>query len=191
MFSGFPQKIAWNDTQLYWINTTQIYALMEPFTDEARHRYISKLYIFPITDLKNLANAQNDEDKAAVMNKMGIYRMYSAHDFQIANILYQLNPSFNFTYIKYASTVYFELYRQKEGGDTFYVKPIYNGQNFPINGCNNTVLTSYREDSELEAVDGLCELNLFLEKIQDVLITDEDNLKSLCNEDGMQSLKHK
>jgi len=68
---------------------------------------------------------------------MGLYKMYSAHDFQIANILYQLNPAFNFTYIKYASTVYFEIYRgkdsgQQQGSNSFYVKPIYNGQDFPI-----------------------------------------------------------
>ena len=55
---------------------------------------------------------------------MGKYRLYSAHDFQIANILYQLNPDFNMTYIKYASNIYFELY---EDSEKFYVRPLYNG----------------------------------------------------------------
>jgi len=96
---------------MLWINTTQIYALMNPLTEEARRRYISKLYMYPINDLIELSKAASSSAASDVLKSMGIYRMYSAHDFQIANILYQLNPAYNFTYVKYASQVYFELYR--------------------------------------------------------------------------------
>lgn len=89
---------------------------MEPLTDEARRRYISKLYMYPVNDLIELSKAMSNPEASEVLKSMGIYRMYSAHDFQIANILRQLNPSFNFTYIKYASQVYFELYREKNAG---------------------------------------------------------------------------
>lgn len=95
------------------INTTQIYALMNPLNGEARRRYISKLYMYELNDLVQLAKVAGEKggrvDEA--LDQMGLYRMYSAHDTQITNILYQLNPSFNFTYIKYASQVYFEVYR--------------------------------------------------------------------------------
>lgn len=67
----------------------------------------------------------------------------------------------------------------------FYVKPIYNGQNFPIKGCNETVLTSYRRDGEVEQVDGLCELSTFLNSLKDVLYTgDEESLRNMCYESG-------
>jgi len=155
---------------------------MDPFTDEARRRYISKLYMYPVNDLITLSKALSTIEASEVLKSMGIYRMYSAHDFQIANILYQLNPSFNFTYIKYASQVYFELYREKRAGEMFYVKPIYNGQNFPIKGCSETLLTSYRRDGEVEEVDGLCELSTFLTSLKDVLYTDEADLKEKCYE---------
>lgn len=102
---------------------------------EARHRYISKLYMYPMNDLVDLANAGVDSD--TVLKRMGHYKVYSGHDSQIANILYQFNPSYNFTYIKYASQIYFEVYREKleESNYNFYVRPVYNGQVFPIEGC--------------------------------------------------------
>lgn len=89
IFEGYSQKIAWNDTQLLYINTTQIWALMSPLTDEARHRYISKLYMHPINKLIELSIVLGGSgDVEQVLEEMGIYRLYSAHDFQIANILY-------------------------------------------------------------------------------------------------------
>ena len=55
-----------------------------------------------------------------------IYRVYSAHDTQIANILAAIDPSYNFTYIKYASNIYFELYHQFND-DEYTVRTVYNG----------------------------------------------------------------
>jgi len=61
-------------------------------------------------------------------------QFFSAHDFQVANLLMSLQPSFNETVINYASTVKFELYRK---GPTFYVKTIYNGREFIFEECAN------------------------------------------------------
>ena len=53
------------------------------------------------------------------------YKLYSAHDTQIANILRQLAPDYNFTYVKYASQIYMEAYSQPEGD--ILVRTLYNG----------------------------------------------------------------
>jgi len=67
-----------------------------------------------------------------------LFRIYSAHDTQIANVLAQLDPSFNFTYIKYASNIYFELYQEQTQSE-FVVKVSYNGNYLNLDGCKDGV----------------------------------------------------
>ena len=38
------------------------------------------------------------------------YHLYSGHDDQVANILTQILPKYNFTYIPYVSNIYFEFH---------------------------------------------------------------------------------
>ena len=79
MFEGIPQKIHWNKTQRFWINNTQVYGLVNPLTDEARKRYISKIYLSPMNDLITLSKQL--DDPADILSKMGLYKLYSGHDF--------------------------------------------------------------------------------------------------------------
>lgn len=88
------------------VNTTQLYALTLPFPDYARKLWISKIYEKPIREIQNLASGVKSKPQ---------YRLYSAHDTQVANIIEQLVPSYNFTYVKYASNIYMMAYASPEG----------------------------------------------------------------------------
>jgi len=125
-FEQIPQTVDWTPEQIALINTTQIYALLEPYTPKARKLFISKLLETPMRNLKTLATA---EDKGEELRKMGPYRLYSAHDTQIANVLQQIDPAFNFTYIKYASNIFFEVYDfpESKAGKDIFVRTVYNG----------------------------------------------------------------
>lgn len=65
-----------------------MFQLIDPPTDEARHLYISKLYLWPMNKLIELSKAMSNPEASQILKEMGIYRMYSSHDVQIANILY-------------------------------------------------------------------------------------------------------
>lgn len=54
------------------------------------------------------------------------YRIYSAHDFQIANFMIALKPDYELNKVPYASTIKFELYTDQKN---FYVATLYNGKN--------------------------------------------------------------
>ena len=162
---------------------------MRPLTDEARKRYISKLYLYPLNDLITLS--QSLDDPSAILEKMGYYKMYSGHDSQVANILKQFNPDFHFVYVPYASQLYFELYRGTSDKKMFYVKPTYNGQTLPIIGCNDPssapsqppLLAQNTFDGSIQEVEGYCELQTFIDSLSKVLyVGDEARLKELCYE---------
>ena len=146
------------------IKTTQIDGLLDPLTDEARKLMISKLFLVPINHI--IAISQS-EDPSSVIDSMERYRLYSAHDFQIANIIYHMNRNYNFTYVKYASNFYFELY--KDSQNAFFVRTMYNGDLYPIEGCpNNTIKMSYLG----KTLDGLCPIQDFVKAMNDILVTD-------------------
>lgn len=94
-------------------------------------------------------------------------------------------------YIKFASQIYFELYRDLIDGTKFYVKPLYEGDTIPIVGCNSKTLSFLSQrpllaqnkmDGSIEEIDGYCDLQTFLDTMEDLLyIGDEDRLKDLCN----------
>jgi hypothetical protein len=71
------------------------------------------------------------------------YRLYSAHDTQIGNILAVLVPEFSFEYVPYASSVFFELYQFKS--KDFSVRTLYGSEvlNFPE--CNSKEFCSVDE----------------------------------------------
>ena len=68
------------------------------------------------------------------------YRYYSAHDNNIANHLAAYAPSFNFTGIPFASSIYFELYNIF---GLWYVQASYNGQQITLGGCNDHELCQW------------------------------------------------
>lgn len=65
--------------------------------------------------------------------------LYSMHDFQIANLLRSLSPSYNFTYIEYAANIVIEVRQSREVNEQgiypVFVKAVYNGKALPIETC--------------------------------------------------------
>jgi hypothetical protein len=104
-FELLPTNYKWNATEIGMVNNTQIWALINPFTDEARKLMISKLFEKPLNEIRSLNSG----------SKVPPYRVYSAHDTQVSNILDQLAPSFNYTYIKYAAQITMEVHRDHHG----------------------------------------------------------------------------
>jgi len=62
------------------------------------------------------------------------YRLYSAHDSNIANWLYQLNPHKEWFGIPYAANIYFEVY--KDILNQHWVKALYNGEALELEACD-------------------------------------------------------
>ena len=126
-FEGIPQVIDWTPEQIEMINTTQIYYLLDPYTPKARKLFVSKLLesvMYEITDVVNSSKARNPS--------IPYYRLHSSHDTQVSNIMQQIDHAFNFTYIPYASGIYFEVYKH-EG--EFFVKTSFNGQPLTFGEC--------------------------------------------------------
>jgi len=73
-------------------------------TNLARKLWISHLMINTFKDMKAITAAGKRPDSVPQ------YRFYSAHDYQIANIVVQLDPEYSLSRIDYAATVFFELY---------------------------------------------------------------------------------
>ena len=51
IFEGIPQEIKWTDEQIGMINTTQMYGVLDPVTNELRKLWMSRLMEFPMTKL--------------------------------------------------------------------------------------------------------------------------------------------
>ena len=67
------------------INETQRYTLLLPYTDAARKLFVTKLLEKPIQEIKQLSGRiQYDQS----LDRIPKYRVYSAHDTQVANILH-------------------------------------------------------------------------------------------------------
>jgi hypothetical protein len=84
----------------------------------------------PFAEMKKL----NSTKETAEQSGVPYYRIYSAHDYQIANIMIQIDPTFILDVVPYASTVMFELYKK---GNGYFVKTIYNGQTLKFDQCDN------------------------------------------------------
>lgn len=53
-FEGIPQKVNWTEEQIAMINMTQIWALLDPLTPEARKLMVSKLLQVPMNHFAEL-----------------------------------------------------------------------------------------------------------------------------------------
>ena len=114
------------------------------------------MYEKPIEEIKNAALGLKSKPQ---------YRLYSAHDTQVANIVQQLAPSYNFTYVKYASNIYMMAYASPEA--EVFVQIIYNGVPFTFEECNN---------------DFVCTLAEFTQLMNERLFMEGDqHLKELCD----------
>ena len=63
------------------------------------------------------------------------YRLYSAHDTNIANFLAIFNPPFTEQYIPYAANLILEVYEKSE--NNLFVRTMYNGQQLKLDNCSN------------------------------------------------------
>jgi len=68
------------------------------------------------------------------------YRLYSAHDTNIANILKIMVPTYKWPYIQYASNIYFELYKTDIG--SFKIRTMHNGEPLKLEGCSELMCDS-------------------------------------------------
>lgn len=93
------------------------------------------------------------------------YRLYSAHDTNIANFLMQINPSFDFKSIPYASNIYFELHKMEgmEGKQNRFVRMMYNGRPLSLEKCRGHTM---------------CPLDLFIDHMENYLYN--GNLREAC-----------
>lgn len=86
--------------------------LVMPFTNKARDAETSKNLVVPINEIKDMATGVYGDDD--IYSHAPRLRIYSAHDFQIANILVSLVPDLEQNVVHYASNIVFEL-TKKDG----------------------------------------------------------------------------
>lgn len=137
-FEGIAMKVKWTPEQLNRMNLYQNTALTRPFTKPALKLFISKLLFKPIQEMNALMAGNTTLDDEHIP----AYRLYSAHDTQIANLLNQLTPSYNYTGIPYSSHIAFELYRQIISNSTLSqykhsVKATYNNEPMQLTNCGS------------------------------------------------------
>ena len=97
------------------------------------------------------------------------YKIYSSHDFHVANVLLLIQPTHNFTYVPYASQISIEMYKN---GSSFYIKTLFNHEPVPIDECGNK---------------SLCEFDQFASMLEKNFILDrEENLKKCYSKPGVQ-----
>jgi hypothetical protein len=65
--------------------------LLEPFNDKARQLMITRQFLKPLTDIKGYNDNIGSEDPHD-LGDLPSYRLYSAHDTNIANILKVIKP---------------------------------------------------------------------------------------------------
>jgi len=95
--------------------------------------------------------------------------IYSAHDFQIGNLLMNMLPSNNFTIIPYSASVKFELYLV--GNNNFVVQTVFDGAPFLLEGCKEL----------------MCPIDNWFEYMNKVLYTDPAQIDEQCNMPVQQS----
>lgn len=123
-FEMLPMRRVWTDEDMLLAATVQKDGLYLPFTSAARKLFISKLLAPPMLDMKGFGQNQT--------TGIPLYRHHSAHDTQIANILTQIIPSYNYSAVPYASSIIFEFYEQE---DDFTIRTLFNGQALELPGC--------------------------------------------------------
>ena len=123
-FEGINQKVNWTDTQWSELETMLDSNLLDVLNKQARSLYITQQLRGPLADIKSLIEGKSPSVK---------YRLYSAHDDNIANMLVQLNPTFKWLGIRYASNIKFEVYERSDSSFMIYV--IYNGKPLQLEKC--------------------------------------------------------
>jgi hypothetical protein len=87
------------------------------------------------------------EGRLGDLSDLPTYRLYSAHDTNIANIMEIIAPNVEIDYIRYASNIYFELWFDDAAahGKHFRVKTMYNGVALIFDECADGAYCLYEE----------------------------------------------
>ena len=120
-------KYDWTYLQNQEVDLTQIVGLTATLTNKVRKLFTSSNFIEAMEDIRNLTT--NGTSTTDIPN----YRIYSAHDFQIANLMIALKPEYELNVVPYASTIKFELY--KNNLNEYTVNSIYNGEHLKLGDC--------------------------------------------------------
>jgi hypothetical protein len=120
--------------------------LLEPFNDKARQLMITRHFLKPLADIKGYNDNIGSSDPKDLRD-LPSYRLYSAHDTNIANILKLIKPDLMpklkiggdkvYDYIPYAANIYFEVYSDQfeEHGKKLRIKTMYNGDAIIFDEC--------------------------------------------------------
>ena len=144
----------WTKEEIRRANNTQKIALVWQNTIHTRKLLISELLRNPIQHMKSVHESNSSESDPK-------YHLYSGHDDQVANILTQILPSFNYTYIPYVSNIYFE-FHQQNGISKVMTK--FNGNEMKLDGCDNT----------------LCDYDQFMDHMSKVLELNPEEVQKQC-----------
>ena len=152
-----------------------MHGLLDPMTSLARKLMISKLFERPLVAIQKLS------DKIPNASKTGIPKMivYSAHDFQIANALSQIDSTKNYTVVQYASTIFFELWKPRYS-EEYRVRTIYNGKTLKFKECADIEATEDYSDDIPE----YCPIDKFLKRMnKDLIVSGASDLelKTQCD----------
>ena len=151
-FEGIPQEIDWTGDQIRMINDTFKYALINPLNDLARRVWVSRILETPLREIETLISGNGDSE---IPN----YRIYSAHDENIANMITQIYPSWNYTYIPYAASLFIELHKST-ASNSYFVKTYYDEHPALFPECHPNMF--------------MCKVDQYLDIMRSRLIVDDD-----------------
>ena len=95
--------------------------MLRPFDDYSRKLWVSKHFSKSLDEIKSISK-NLDNYKESNNPK---YRIYSAHDTNVANILSVITPNFKYDVVPFSAHFVFEVYSQ---GKEKVVRTTYNGK---------------------------------------------------------------
>jgi len=110
-------------------------SLLDVYDDRARQLEITTETRRMMNDLLKLSQNDGIRDEA-----VPAYRLYSAHDSNIANWLAVIIPAYKWNGIPYAATIQFEFWKGATADENG-VKMTYNGDDMQLDGCAKSICT--------------------------------------------------
>eukprot|EP00347_Sterkiella_histriomuscorum_P018392 403345675 len=138
-FEGVPRRYNYTAEQWYYLRNAQKFALTLTFPDEYKKIYITKMFRNPLQAMhQRIFDIQDGDHNRDTLR----YFIYSAHDYQIANILEWLNPvDHDFVDVPYGSQVFIELFYDTDciyslrDESCFNVRLSHNGMPLKLDTC--------------------------------------------------------
>ena len=142
-FEGIPTKhVNWTDTELDYVHQILNAVLLNPFSEKSKQLFVTKQFNAPFNDIKKLSDFEySDVPK---------YRLYSAHDTNVAVFLDVFKPPFTQEYIPYAANFILEVYERRE--NDLFVRFMYNGEQLTLDNCSMADCSIYEFIVHMEQV---------------------------------------